>query len=204
MSNDDLLSAHLRGELFAVCQEPDGGLRAGSPLPAAVLPGSFNPLHDGHTALAAVAAHVLGVPVAFELSTANVDKPGLDEAEVRRRVGQFRSVAAVWVTRAAAFEKKADLFPGGTFVVGFDTAIRLIDPKYYGGDEARRDAGLEKLLDRGCRVLVGGRVQGGAFRVWQPDAVRPMFRELFVVLREDEFRVDRSSTELRGPGIPPR
>jgi hypothetical protein len=203
MSNPDLLSAHLRGELFAVCQEPDGVLRAGPPLPAAVFPGSFNPLHDGHTALAAAAARALGGPVAFELSTANVDKPNLDEAEVRRRLGQFRDVAAVWVTRAAAFEKKADLFPGGTFVVGFDTAVRLIDAKYYGG-EAGRDACLRKLLDRGCRVLVGGRVQGGAFRVWRPDAVRPIFRDLFAVLTEDEFRVDRSSTELRGPGVPPR
>ena len=133
----------------------------------------------------------------YELSTANVDKPNLEEAEVRRRLEQFRNIASVWVTRAAAFEKKADLFPGSTFVVGFDTAIRLIDAKYYRGDETHRDACLRKLLERGCRVMVGGRVMGGAFRVWEPDAVRAEFRDLFVILQEDDFRVDRSSTELR-------
>ena len=40
-----------------------------APKPVAMLPGSFNPLHHGHTALAAVAAARLGVPVAFELSS---------------------------------------------------------------------------------------------------------------------------------------
>ena len=103
-------------------------------MPLAVLPGSFNPLHHGHTTLAATAAAKLGVDVVFELSVANVDKPELGRDEVERRLGQFAGVAPVWVTRAAAFEKKADIFPGAAFVLGWDTAVRLIDPKYYGGE----------------------------------------------------------------------
>ncbi|QEL15223.1 nucleotidyl transferase family protein [Limnoglobus roseus] len=179
------------------CHEPDGSTRTGSPLPAVVFPGSFNPLHDGHTTLAEVAARVLGLPVAFELSTANVDKPGLAADEVTRRVAQFRGHAPVWVTRAATFARKAELFPGATFVVGFDTAVRLIDPKYYGGDPALRDAGLRTLLDRDCRVLVGGRMVGEGFRVWEAALVGEEFRTLFTTLGEDDFRRDRSSTELR-------
>lgn len=178
-----------------LCHDPDGTTRTGPP-PLVVFPGSFNPLHDGHTALAEVAAIRTGRPVAFEISTANVDKPDLPADEVARRVAQFRGYAPVWVTRAATFAAKAELFPGATFVVGFDTAVRLVDAKYYGGEPAR-DAALRALLAGGCSVLVGGRLVGEAFRVWQAALVGEAVRELFVPLQEADFRRDRSSTELR-------
>lgn len=179
----------------ALCQRADGTLAVDHPRPAAVLPGSFRPLHHGHRLLADVAGRRLGVEVQFELSVANADKPELTPAEVGGRVAQFVGVGAVWVTWAAAFETKADLFPGTAFVVGHDTAVRLIDPRYYGG-LAGRDAAVRKLVDRRCRVLVGGRVDaGGVFRVW--DDLRPSFRELFEVIPEAEFRADVSSTAIR-------
>jgi hypothetical protein len=189
----ELLRSHA-----AVCQEPGGTVRADGPRPAAVLPGSFNPLHHGHTALAVAAGERLGLPVAFELSVANVDKPELAYEEVARRVGQFAAVGPVWVTRAPTFAEKADLFSGAAFVVGFDTAVRLIDPRYYGGDERRRDAALRTLADRGCRVVVGGRVDaGGVFRTWSAEGIADEFRGLFLPLTEMDFRADVSSTELR-------
>jgi hypothetical protein len=182
-----------------VCQEPVGVVRADGPRPAAVLPGSFNPLHHGHTALAAATGVRLGLPVAFELSVANVDKPELAREEVARRVAQFARVGPVWVTRAATFAEKAALFPGAAFVVGFDTAVRLIDPRYYGGDERLRDAALRTLTDRGCRVVVGGRVDaGGVFRTWTAAGIADEFGGLFLPLTETDFRADVSSTELRG------
>lgn len=194
---DDFLAALMRGELATLRCEADGSVRADAPAPSALLPGSFNPLHDGHSALASVASRRLGAPVAYELSLANVDKPDLDAVEVSRRLAAFRGVAPVWITRAATFERKAELFPGCAFVVGFDTAIRLVDAKYYGNDGAVRDACLRNLIARRCRVLVGGRRVGEAFRVWDGEAIAPEFRELFVTIGEGEFRVDRSSTELR-------
>ncbi len=193
----DLLEALMRGERTALLCEPDGSVRADAPAPLALLPGSFNPLHDGHTALATVASRLLRVTVAYELSLANVDKPDLDAIEVSRRLAAFRGVAPVWITRAATFARKAELFPCCAFVVGFDTAIRIVDAKYYGNDEAARDACLRNLIARGCRVLVGGRRIGEDFRIWEGEAITPEFRKLFVTLREEEFRIDRSSTELR-------
>ncbi|MDY3563812.1 hypothetical protein R5W23_005434 [Gemmata sp. JC673] len=179
-----------------VCVEAAGVVRT-HPRPRAILPGSFNPLHHGHTGLAAIAAARLGVEVHFELSVQNADKPELPPDEVERRVKQFAGVGLVWVTRAAAFEKKADLFPGAALVLGWDTAVRVVNPKYYGG-AAGRDRALRKLIDRGCKLVVGGRLDpGGAFRVWETPAALAAFGELFVPLTEADFRVDVSSTELR-------
>jgi hypothetical protein len=178
----------------AVCVEPSGVIREGAK-PLALLPGSFNPLHPGHTTLAAVASARLRVPVHFELSVANVDKQALPPEEIKKRVGQFATVGPVWVTRAATFTEKARLFPGAAFVLGWDTAARLIDPAYYGGI-SKRDSALRMLLGASCRFVVGGRVdEAGAFRVWNQAADE--FTDLFVVLSESEFRVDVSSRALR-------
>ena len=180
-------------------QSTSGELLPDAPRPTALLPGSFNPLHVGHRTLAAVAGRRLGCEVQFELSVTNADKPELGGEVVAARLRQFVGVGPVWVTRAAAFEKKADLFPGAAFVLGFDTAVRLLDPRYYGGERGR-DAALGKLLERGCRVLVGGRVVGaGEFRVWE-DRLAGEFRELFEVIPEGEFRVDVSSSDIRRAG----
>ena len=137
------------------------------------------------------------MPVHFELSITNADKPELQREEVERRVTQFAGIAPVWLTRAATFGRKAELFPGVAFVLGWDTAIRIIDPKYYGGKNAR-DAALRKLLELECRFIVGGRLDAiGAFRIWDGGALVNEFAELFVSLTEPDFRVDVSSSELR-------
>lgn len=181
----------------AVCVEPDGTVRVGHK-PRAILSGSFNPLHGGHVTLANAAATHLDVGVHFELSVVNADKPALPREEVERRVSQFASVGPVWVTRAPTFEQKADIFPGVAFVLGWDTAVRVIDPKYYGG-EVGRDAALRAMLARGCRLVVGGRVDStGTFRTWDGGGLTEEFAGLFVALTEDDFRVDVSSTQLRG------
>lgn len=166
-------------------------------VPIALLPGSFNPLHVGHIRLAQVAERRLGGPVHFELSTVNVDKPDLPADELDRRVRQFDGVGPVWVTRAATFVEKARLLAGMGFVVGIDTAMRLIDPRYY-GEVTRRDAALAELAATGVRFLVGGRLgETGTFREWSADLLESRFAGMFDVIPESEFRVDVSSTALR-------
>ncbi len=171
---------------------PDGSVAHAVPQdPLAIFPGSFDPLHNGHRALAAVVARKFGRPVHFELSRTNVEKSELPDDVVKSRVEQFRGYAPLWVTQATIFEAKSALFPGALFVVGFDTAIRLLDSKYY-ADDAHRDASLQAIRERGCRFVVGGRIDSSSvFRTWENPG------ELFEVLTEEDFRVDLSSTELR-------
>lgn len=164
--------------------------------PLAVLPGSFNPLHEGHRELAVAAAVLSGREVWFELSVTNVDKPPLTEKDVHRRLAQFTGQAGVVLTRAPRFIEKARAMPGSVFVLGWDTYIRLLDAQYYGGVDAMRAALLEmRALD--CRFLVAGRVQAGVFRTLEVDRVPTEFTSMFEAIPESRFRLDISSTELR-------
>ena len=122
----DPFSRFLTGSVATVCADCDGALRPAAPLPKLLLPGAFNPLHEGHLALARQAAELMNIEAAFELTILNADKPPLEAEEVRRRLAQFVWRAPMWLTQAPTFVEKARLFPGATFVVGTDTAARIV------------------------------------------------------------------------------
>jgi hypothetical protein len=187
----------------AVCVEADGRHRLDGPRPPALLPGAFNPLHHAHRALAAEAARRLGCPVAFEMSAVNVDKGALPVEEVRRRITQFAWEAPLWVTRAPTFAAKAALFPGAVFVVGADTAARILEPRYYPQGHAGALAALGFLSEQGCRFLVACRLEASGKCFSLDDLQVPEAgRDLFLAIPRDEFRIDISSTELRGQTPP--
>ena len=188
----------LEGSLSYVVVDRDGSASAGPPYPKALLPGSFYPLHEGHEALARVASEILNTEVAFELSTANVDKPPLTYGDVSRRLRQFDGRAKVVLTRAATFAEKARVLPGTTFVIGFDTAMRLFDPKYYGGSQTAMEEALAELREAGCRFLVAGRIEDDRFRSLDDVGVPTGFKDMLAGIPESAFRRDVSSTEIRG------
>ena len=176
---------------------PDGMAVSDAPIRGGVLAGSFNPLHDGHKRLAAVASQSLDADVTFELSITNVDKPPLEEPEIRRRVAQFAGFGPVVITRAVVFYRKAQLFPGCTFIIGWDTAVRLVDPHYYDGDEYQMMAALDGIRTLDCRFLVAGRSEGGVFRTLDDAGIPERLKDMFTPIPESAFRYDLSSTELR-------
>jgi hypothetical protein len=197
------LSAFLRGEVAVVCVEADGRVRAEAPRPAVLLSGAFNPVHEGHRGMAAAAARLAGGPAAFELSVTNVDKPEQAPEEVRRRLAQFAWQGPVWLTRAPTFAEKAALIPGVAFVVGVDTAARVVSPRYYADSEERVAQALAAVRERGCSFLVAARVDGTGRLVTLADlAVPAAHRDLFRPIPVEQFRLDLSSTQLRGQGAP--
>jgi hypothetical protein len=200
LSHPHAIQRLLLGEANSVTVYPDGRMAVDEPLQGAILPGSFSPLHHGHEQLARVASEMLGTEVIYELSVLNVDKPPLKEAEVRRRVAQFVGKARVVLTRAETFYKKAKLFPGAAFVIGWDTALRLVEPRYYGGEESAMLTALAEMWAAGSRFLVAGREQNGSFCTLADVPVPPGFRYLFQEIPESRFRADISSTVLRAGG----
>ncbi len=163
-----------------------------------LLPGSFNPVHRGHLELAQVGQQMLGIPVAFELSVANVDKPTLTAAEIRGRLAQFHAQAPVWLTHAPKFVQKAECFPGAAFIVGADTALRIVLPRYYDNDETHMVAALHRLRELACRFLVACRVDTRGQCLSMSDLPIPaMFQDLFEEIPSARFRMDISSSTLR-------
>jgi len=174
-----------------------------TPRPGLVLfSGAFNPLHDGHRRMAAVAAKLLGRAVEFEISIENVDKPRLDYTEMASRLAQFPD-APLWFTRAATFVEKSKLFAQATFVVGVDTVQRINDSKYYGNNQNSRDCAISEIAKRGCRFLVFGRAddQHGFRTLSDLQLTRPL-AEICQEVPEQHFRADISSTELRRDSTP--
>lgn len=197
------LAAFFAGRVPVVCVESDGRMRPDAPRPPLLLCGSFNPLHAGHCALALAAARRTGMHVAFEMGIRNADKPTLLDEEVRHRLTQFAWRAPVWLTRAASFGEKAVLFPGTQFVVGADTAARIVQPRFYGDCESRMAEALGELRSLGCRFLVAGRLNAaGAFLGLDDLAIPAAHGDLFAALPASDFRMDLSSTQLRLASIP--
>jgi nicotinic acid mononucleotide adenylyltransferase len=194
----DSIDALVAGEVDRVTVQPDGQMTLSTPNAPVLLPGSFNPVHEGHLALARVAAEMRQLPSAFEISVTNVDKPPLTAETVRHRVAQFAWKSPVELTRAPTFVEKSRLFPRTTFVIGADTAERLVAPRYYGGDEVRMHVALEEIAIRGGSFLVAVRIDAaGRVCTLNDVAVPRRYAGLFTEIPEQRFRIDTSSSAIR-------
>jgi hypothetical protein len=198
VATSDNIDQLLTGEVNRVTAQPDGQMTLSAPPYPVLLPGSFNPMHAGHVLLARVAEELRQQPLAFEISVTNVDKPPLAADTVRHRLAQFAWKSPVELTRAPTFVEKSRLFPGTTFVIGADTAERLVQPKYYGDDAARMHVALEEIGSSGASFLVAVRSDAaGRLRGLIDIPVPQRFADLFTQIPEDRFRLDTSSSEIR-------
>ncbi|KAI0562529.1 Cytidyltransferase-like protein [Gracilaria domingensis] len=169
-----------------------------------IMPGAFNPLHYGHRELLAVAQSMYpDETAAFEISISNPDKRALEASEVRHRLEQFRDEDVVLITNAPLFSQKAEMLPNARFVIGTDTAIRLVQPKYYGGDREMIKALIE-LKSKGCSFLVAGRLEqrkdrgkSDNFQTLKDLNIPFGFEDMFEEISSSSFRADISSTQIR-------
>eukprot|EP01138_Halocafeteria_seosinensis_P002549 gb/GECG01002607.1/.p1 GENE.gb/GECG01002607.1/~~gb/GECG01002607.1/.p1 ORF type:complete len:537 (+),score=49.80 gb/GECG01002607.1/:1-1611(+) len=183
--------------------------------------------------------------VIFELSATNVDKPPLGWDGLMQRVRQFAfrnersrcvlhgsglqrpetdddTVWPVLVTAAPRFIEKARLLPNCYFVVGYDTAERLINPKYYDNSRDEMIGALIEMRRLGCRFIVAARAADaskelecfieadGSVSVETSSShkdcltladlandIPPCARELFIELPISYYKLDLSSSALR-------
>ncbi|RNF23179.1 nucleotidyl transferase domain-containing protein [Trypanosoma conorhini] len=195
-----------------------------------LFPGSFRPLHWGHTELARAASRTVAttaeqlrsanaaastascsaaelrrVRVTYEISVDNADKGIIEsEVELEKRIEQFLERGArVAVTRARLFTEKALLFPGHGFIVGIDTMKRILDPRYYDNSTEAMLHAMQAVRQQGCYFVVAGRASGEGDAVWEDLTcidVPAEVRSMLIPIQQGDFRVDVSSTALRKRG----
>lgn len=176
---------------------PNGSLKTHlDEQPKGILSGSFNPLHEGHRHLRDAAEEWLENPVYYEMPITNAEKLPLDFLTIHQRRHQFKSHPLA-LTNAPTFVQKVEFLRNVTFVVGADTAERIVQPRFYGGNMERMRQALETIRQAGCRFLVAGRKQGKEFLTLSDISIPNGATDLFEEFPESAFRRDLSSTEKR-------
>ena len=188
----------LSGRTDIVKVRPDGIMSEHAKLSGfAFLSGAFNPLHIGHSELADAASRMLGRHVLFDLSVQNADKGQISHSEICSLLCQFQWPHEVVLTRKPLFAQKALYFPNAVFIVGYDTALRILQKKYYSNDNSKMLDFLSSFSETGCRFLVAGRYWEGSYHTVSDLSIPDGYNELFQELPENMFRVDTSSTLIR-------
>ena len=142
--------------LIAQPARAEGGADMAAGSAVGILAGSFDPLTHAHGALARAALHAGGLDALyFALSRRTVDKEGVmrpsqaDRALVLRRYAERHQRHGVLYFNRGLYAEQAAAaraaFPDArevAFVVGFDKARQIFDPRYYN----HRDAALGELF----------------------------------------------------------
>ncbi len=166
----------------------------------ALMPGSFNPPHQGHLGLADDFRRTHGRNVVFEIGTNPPHKAPPTVQQLLQRAKMLKGHDVLFTTDIPMYLQKAKTFPGMPLVLGADTLQRILDPKW-GVDPAKM---FDELHDLGTKLYVAGRTINDKFMdkydvlqeakdIFHPHQYATVTHDVIHL----EGRWDVSSTELR-------
>ena len=162
----------------------------------AMMPGSFNPPHAGHLGLAETFRAEHGKSVLFEIGTNPPHKTPPTVQELLQRAKLLKGQDVLFSRNMPMYIEKAAMFHGMDFIVGADTMLRILDPKW-GVDPYTV---MSHIKGYGNEFYVSGREMDGKF-ITRDDIVDKLpsdyIMEFGPIIHHLEGRWDVSSTELR-------
>lgn len=167
-----------------------------SPEKHVIYPGSFRRFHFGHDCAASAAQLQTDKQVVFEITSNNADpsKPHVSLQDLVQRSLQFRGRWPVILRFGCGkFVEKAKAYGGVDFVVGFDTAIRMVDKAFYNDSWQEASDSLDFLMRTGCRFHVLGRKTDHGFETADDISCKRKHHGLFHHLAG---QADISATQL--------
>ena len=108
--------------------EPSGQRHATPPTEKILMPGAYNPPHNGHFGIANNVKRLAGLDVVHHLTIDSPHKPTLIAQEVLERMKLLKGHHTLITRGDPMFIQKAERFPGTPIVVGTDALTRLFDP----------------------------------------------------------------------------
>lgn len=163
------------------------------------MPGSFNPIHDGHRDIAWKTGNLTGQQCVYMVTVDSVHKKPLlvpemlDRVAISRleRYGIYQQGDILFTQNDPLFIDKAKNYPGCGFIIGYDTAARMLDPKW--GPEIIPM--LHEFRKYKTKFYVCGRIIDGELKTIKDLNYPSYFNELFIEV--PNTGTDHSSTKIR-------
>lgn len=166
----------------------------------ALMPGAYNPPHEGHFGTAQHVMDEFGRTVVYEVTAEPPHKEALSVQLLLQRAKLLQGNDRFFTRKAPFYLDKARAFPGIPLVLGADAMVRMLDPKW-GIDLKEMFQAFRKLE---TKLLIAGRTIGDKFVTVDDISKDLRLADPHVwgyaqsVMLPISGRFDISSTELRG------
>lgn len=170
----------------------------------ALMPGAYNPPHEGHFSTAEHVRDEYNRSVIFEVTAEPPHKDHLTVQQLLQRAKLLQGHDRLFTRHEPFYLDKAAAYPGVPLVLGADAMVRLFDPKW-GLDIADM---FVKFHNLDTKLLVAGRLIGDKF-VTRDDILQDLKSKLSYgdwilagnIMKGVSGRHDISSTELRNKTV---
>lgn len=96
----------------------------------ALMPGAFNPPHEGHYGAATAAMTDYNYKAVFEVTAKPPHKDALTVQELLQRAKLLQGQDRLFTTELPYYLDKARKYPKRPFILGADAMVRMLDPKW--------------------------------------------------------------------------